>query len=181
MFKKCIDTTPVFMGITLYCVLIQETKSSLLHTVAASLKGITSLKKAGNCKGRTNRQFTEQNLGGGGARGSDLAKKRFLLPGIVLFYNTTLLAPFHLSDFRSSVIPPKNLIDTIISPSLPDIPYQLLQFVSSDHLMIAKIILFFFATCLLHALPLWKRRLKFYVFYSSICLKKIQDETTQEL
>lgn len=86
MFKKCIDT--VFMGSTLYCTLIQESKSSLLHTVATSLKGVSRLKKADDYTGRTKSQLTETNVGGSGAGGSDLAEERFLLPETLLLYNT---------------------------------------------------------------------------------------------
>lgn len=86
MFKKHIDT--VFMGITLYCTLIEENKSSLLNIVATSLKGIARLKKANNYRGRTKRQLTETTVGGGGAGASDLAEERLLLPWTLLLYNT---------------------------------------------------------------------------------------------
>lgn len=83
------------MGITLYCTLTQESKSSLMHTVAAtSLKRISRLKKADNYRDRTKRQLTETNVGRGGAGGSDLAEERFLLPGTLLLYNTPWLAHF---------------------------------------------------------------------------------------
>lgn len=52
---------------------------------------------------RTNQQFTVKNLGGGEAVWQ---RRGFSCLGLASF-NTTWLASFHLSDFRSSDILPK--------------------------------------------------------------------------